>query len=135
MRLPFVKRGAGSLGAKGERLAARHLRKKKYTILGRNVRSTMGEIDLVAMAPDGRTLVIVEVKTRAAPGAVTPHTPRPEDALTRDKRRRLLRLAQAEAKRRNLQSSPLRIDVIAIETNTSGPPTLRHHEHAVTPGR
>lgn len=134
MRLPFLHRAA-SLGDWGERLAAKHLRKHKYKVLARNVRSSMGEIDLVAMAPDERTLVIVEVKTRRAPSEITPHTPRPEDALTRDKRSRLLRLAQAEAKRRNMQRAPLRIDVIAIDTHDDAKPTLRHHVSAVTPRR
>lgn len=134
MRLPFLQRD-DSLGARGERLAARHLKKRKYKVVGRNVRSSMGEIDIVAIAPDGRTLVIVEVKTRRAPEVVTAHTPRPEDALTRDKRRRLLRLAQVEAKRRGMARAPLRIDVIAIDTHDDAKPTLRHHENAVTPGR
>ncbi|GAB4550068.1 MAG: hypothetical protein Tsb0013_11680 [Phycisphaerales bacterium] len=121
-----------TLGAWGERLAARHLRRRRYRVLGRNVRSKAGEIDLVALAPDRRTLVIVEVKTRLAPEHHTPHTPRPEDAITRDKRRRLLRLAHAEARRRNMSSAPVRIDVIAIEKPRTGRPVLRHHERAVT---
>lgn len=134
MRPPFLQRDR-SLGARGERLAARYLKKRKYNVIGRNVRSGMGEIDLVAIAPDKRTLVIVEVKTRRAPDAVTPHTPRPEDAITRDKRQRLLRLAQVEATRRGMDRAPLRIDVIAIDTHDDKKPTLRHHENAVTPGR
>ncbi len=124
-----------ALGDWGERLAARHLKKQKYRVLARNARSKMGEIDIVALAPDGRTLVIVEVKTRKAPAVRTPHTPRPEDALTRDKRQRLLRLAQLEAKQRGMTTSPLRIDVIAIERPERGNHILRHHVNAITPGR
>ncbi|MEM1423289.1 MAG: YraN family protein [Planctomycetota bacterium] len=121
-----------TLGGWGERLAARHLARAGYRVLGRNVRTKMGELDLVALAPDARTLVVVEVKTRRTRAETTPHTPRPEDALTRAKRERLVRLARVEAKRRSMERSPLRIDVIAIEKPDTGRPTLRHHERAVT---
>lgn len=135
MRLPRLPLRPKALGDWGERLAERHLKKNRYDVLARNVRTKMGEIDLVAIAPDGRTLVIVEVKTRKAPRVRTPRTPRPEDALSRDKCSRLVRLAQAEAKRRGMTRSPLRIDVIAIETADDAEPALRHHKAAVTPER
>ena len=92
----------------------------------------MGELDLVALAPDGRTLVVVEVKTRRITETTRPNAPRPEDALTRTKRKRLVRLARTEAKRRSMERAPLRIDVIAIEKPEKGRPVLRHHERAVT---
>ncbi|MBI4601734.1 MAG: YraN family protein, partial [Planctomycetes bacterium] len=50
----------GGLGRRGERAAARHLRRQGLRILARNVREGRGEIDLVAL--DGATLVFVEVK-------------------------------------------------------------------------
>jgi len=50
-------------GARGERLACRHLRRNGYRVLFRNFRGrTGGEIDLVCRDHD--TLVFVEVKTR-----------------------------------------------------------------------
>ena len=50
------------LGRRGERIAAARLRREGYRILARNVRNRFGEIDLVAEAPDRRTVVVVEVK-------------------------------------------------------------------------
>ena len=63
------------LGQRGERAAARFLKKKHYRILTRNYRCRAGEIDLIARK---RGLVAyVEVKYRAhraaAPFAVTAH--------------------------------------------------------------
>jgi len=54
------------LGISGEALAEDHLRGLGYEIVGRDVRTPLGQLDLVAI--DGRTLVFVEVKTRAGHG-------------------------------------------------------------------
>lgn len=127
----LLNRSREPLGPWGERRAARHLRRSRYRVLARNVRSKLGEIDLVCLAPDRRTLVIVEVKARAARASEA--APRPEDQITKSKRERLLRLAQVEAKRRSMERAPLRIDVVAIERREGGSADLRHHEGAVTP--
>lgn len=59
------KRGAGDeLGARGEREAERYLASRGYQVIGRNLRMHSGEIDLLCVAPDERTIVVVEVKTR-----------------------------------------------------------------------
>jgi putative endonuclease len=55
------------LGAKGERLAARHLEARGCEVIDRNFRTRFGELDLVAR--DARFLVFCEVKTRIARGA------------------------------------------------------------------
>lgn len=52
------------LGLRGEQLAAEHLGRLGFSLIGRNERTRYGEIDLVAF--DGRTLVFAEVKTRRA---------------------------------------------------------------------
>ncbi len=54
---------AARLGRRGERVAERYLRRKGLRILARNVRSGVGEIDLVALDDD--TLVFVEVRSRS----------------------------------------------------------------------
>ena len=51
-----------ALGEYGERLAARYLRDAGFTVLDRNWRCEVGEIDLVARLDD--CLVVCEVKTR-----------------------------------------------------------------------
>ena len=53
-----------SVGARGERVAAKWLKKQRYKVIGRNVHVGVGEADIVCVAPDRRTIVIVEVKAR-----------------------------------------------------------------------
>jgi putative endonuclease len=53
-----------ALGRLGERLAAAHLQRLGFAIVQRNFRTRHVEIDLIAF--DGRTLAMVEVKTRRA---------------------------------------------------------------------
>ena len=48
------------LGERGERLAARHLKRQGMRVLLRGYRTEQGEIDLIAR--DGDMLVFVEVK-------------------------------------------------------------------------
>jgi putative endonuclease len=73
------------LGARGEKLACRFLRRNGYKILYRNFRGrTGGEIDIVCRDHD--TLVFVEVKTRASEDFG-----RPFDAVDRDKQKRISR--------------------------------------------
>jgi putative endonuclease len=80
--LPF-KAGHLRLGARGEKLAARHLRRHGFKILYRNFRGRQGgEIDVVCRDRD--TLVFVEVKTRTREDFG-----RPLDAVNRAKQRRI----------------------------------------------
>lgn len=117
------------LGRKGEALACRHLRKRRYRVLARNVRTARGEADIVALAPDRRTIVVVEVKARTR-SANLPSTG--ERAISAEKKRRLIAVAQEIARRRRWQDRPLRIDVVAIDQAVGQRPVIRHHERAVT---
>jgi putative endonuclease len=73
------------LGARGEKLASRFLRRHGYKILYRNFRGRSGgEIDLVCREKD--TLVFVEVKTRTREDFG-----RPFDAVNRNKQKRIAR--------------------------------------------
>jgi putative endonuclease len=120
------------LGPAGERLAARHLRRRGYRVLRRNLFVGPGEADLVCLAPDRRTIVIVEVKARRTTGEDSAGPP-PEAAITRAKRAKLLGVARAAARREGWLDRPLRIDVVAVEWPAKGPPALRHHENVVRP--
>lgn len=51
-------------GARGEKLAARYLKREGYKILIKNYKIKQGEIDIVAR--EGEDLVFIEVKTRSA---------------------------------------------------------------------
>lgn len=116
------------LGRAGERLAARTLRRAGYQILGRNLLVPMGEADLLALAPDHRTIVLVEVKTRQPPGPNDPPHPPPERSVHADKRAKLRRILRHLVNANHWQHLPHRIDVIAIDWFADGRrPVVRHH--------
>jgi putative endonuclease len=123
------------LGRAGERLAARHLRRAGYSILGRNIRVQVGEADLVCLAPDRSTLVIVEVKTRrrsAGKAAMSELVP-PEASVHQHKRSKLAAVARTLVRANKWQDRTIRIDIIAIEWPDDGStPTIRHHQGAAT---
>jgi putative endonuclease len=124
------RRRTSSLGDRGERLAARHLRRQGMTLVGRKVRLLGGELDLIAV--DGRTIVFVEVKTRQSD-----YAGHPLEAITDDKRRRLTRVALAYLKRHDLLEYSARFDVIAlIWPQDAGPgsrPEIVHIRNAFEP--
>ena len=96
------------LGRAGERRAAWFYRLRGYRIAGRNVRLRAGEIDLVARR--GRTIAIVEVKTRQSLAAGEGY-----EAVDRKKRERLVSLAtEYTARERNVQ---IRYDVLSLFWN------------------
>lgn len=106
-RLIRLPRPSLTLGDRGERLAARALRRAGYRILVRSARMGLGEIDLVA-EHEG-TVVFVEVKTRASA-----QFGEPWEAVGIDKQRRVTRAAAAFLKRYRLSDHPARFDVVAI---------------------
>lgn len=109
-----------ALGHRGEELAADHLKASGFRVVERNWRCPVGEIDLVAY--DGRTLVIVEVKTRTSDAYGHPF-----EAITPAKLKRLHLLAGAWVKEREAGRQPeTRVDVIGILCPTAGPPTIEH---------
>ncbi|MGD9855326.1 MAG: YraN family protein [Planctomycetaceae bacterium] len=114
------------MGNRGERAAARFLRRHGFRILARQSRSRIGEIDLIAL--DGDTVVFVEVKTRSS------HTAgHPSEAVTFSKQRQLTRAALAWLKRRRLLNQRGRFDVVAITWSDSGPPQIEHYRNAFEP--
>jgi putative endonuclease len=115
-----------SVGKLGEDAAVRFLKKRGVSIVERNVRSRLGEIDLVARDRD--TLVFVEVKCRReAPGDP------PQAAVTPEKQRRLGRLAAGYLRRYGLGETACRFDVVAVVLDARDRvKEIRHLEHAFT---
>lgn len=115
-------------GPRGEDAAAAHLKKRGYRVLCHNLRTKLGEIDIVAQAPDGRTIVIVEVKSREMndPDANLP----PEVHVNTAKQRKLANLALQYVRDRKLADRPVRFDVIGVDLVAGGAPIIRHHEGA-----
>ena len=109
------------LGDRGERAAARLLRKGGLRVLIRGYRTDQGEIDLIAR--DGDTLVFVEVKARTRG--------EPAEAVTPEKQRRLTLAALHFLKRHDLLDQPCRFDVVAIVwPEGREPASIDHIRHA-----
>ena len=108
-----------TLGAQGEALAAAHLSRAGYRIVGRNVRAGGVELDLIASR--GKLCVFVEVKTRRSRRLGLP-----EEAIDGRKQERLVRGAAAWMREHRVRSGRMRFDVIAVERSASGAWTLRH---------
>jgi putative endonuclease len=92
------------LGERGEREAARFLRRQGLRVLLRGYRTRSGEIDLIAR--EGDILVFVEVKARRR-GV-------PAEAVTAEKQRRITLAALDFLRRYGLLEQRSRFDVVAI---------------------
>ena len=101
------------LGQWGEELAATQLEAQSYTIVERNWRCSIGEIDIIAR--DGDVLVFAEVKTRQSRSFGTP-----EESITFRKRRRLIDLGVQYCADHELDDVEWRIDIVAIEVDKDG---------------
>lgn len=75
-----------TLGERGEKFAARHLRRQGYKILVRRFKTRAGEIDIVCRHRDW--LVFVEVKTRKSDNYGAP-----SEAVTREKQKHMSKVA------------------------------------------
>lgn len=116
-------------GAAAERLVAVRLAGAGWTILGRNVRLGRDELDLVAVDPGPpRALVVLEVRWRG----------RRDFGLAEETIDRRKRLAMRRAVGALLESGtlpdgtpipplPLRIDLVAVDLDPRGRPSIRHH--------
>jgi putative endonuclease len=116
-----------SVGARGERIAARFLRSLGYRIVARNVRvrigrsaagrAVWGEIDIVAY--EGEILAIVEVKTRRSEGLYPI-----EASIDARKRRLLAHSARRYRRLMGVADEPFRFDAITVVVAGTGPPRL-----------
>lgn len=114
------------LGDHGENLAAKHLKQAGYRILKRNFTCRIGEIDIIAEAPNGKTIVIVEVKAASAENDAMP----PEIRVNHHKQKKLISLAAHYCQKHKLEDRPIRFDVIAVVKAEAQMPLIRHHEGA-----
>jgi len=114
-----------TLGRWGEEFAAKYLLEQGYKIIDRNVRTSYGEIDLIAT--QGETIIFVEVKTRT-----TTSFGLPEQSITARKRAHILESAQAYLQDKSNLGNDWRVDVIAIRKFPRGSPELVHFENAIS---
>ena len=109
-----MKHARRQLGDQGEDLAAAALKQQGYKILERNYVTPLGEIDLIAK--QGKTVVVVEVKTRRGSSFGAP-----QEAVNSGKQNRLRRLADYYLKAKRLTGSPVRFDVVAVTMTENVP--------------
>jgi putative endonuclease len=115
-------------GRRAEDLAAEFLRAQGCTILARNFRRRLGELDLVARR-DG-VLVIAEVRTRAdiRYGSAAA-------SVDRRKQRRIARATQLLLQQRaELARLPVRFDVIVVTDVDARAPGIEWIQHAFEGG-
>ncbi len=86
-------------------------------------------MDIVAEAPDRRTVVVVEVKSSASRrvGTGVAWELQPEVHVDGRKRRRLAYLAAQWARRYGFTDRPIRFDVVGVEFQPGQKPVVRHH--------
>ncbi|GAX59880.1 endonuclease [Candidatus Scalindua japonica] len=99
--------GLGELCKKGEALAGKLLIKRGCKILKRNYVSRYGEIDIIAY--DKGAISFVEVKTRR-----TENYGPPELAVTKEKRKRIIRTAQNYLVVNKIEDTDCRFDVVSV---------------------
>jgi len=112
-----------AVGQEGESAAEQYLRHKGYRIVGRNLRSSVGELDLVA--EDGQVLVFVEVKARrtgAFGGAIY--------AVHQRKQEKLIQLAALYLARHHIKDRLCRFDVVLLQGVGTLPTQIEHIQNA-----
>jgi len=124
------------LGRRGEKLAARALRRKGMKLLATNYRCPSGEIDIIALAKSTRrnsgreTIVFVEVKTRSDDAYNTP-----ESAVNAPKRRRIRKAARYYLSHHPTDGYGVRYDIVAIVAPEDAKPRIKHIAGAFTSNR
>ena len=113
-------RTAGHLavGRFGEDLAVEYLTNRGYTVIGRNIKTRFGELDIVFL--DGETLVFAEVKSRSSN-----LFNRPDQLVGAKKRRLVSRAAYNYALKMGWEDRSARFDILSVEF--SGPRPLIEH--------
>jgi len=118
--------GNRAVGLRGEDATARFLYRKGYVIIGRNVRTFVGEIDIVAKK--NSFIIFVEVKARKTASLGPPYI-----SVTEKKKRKLIQCAQCYLKMKGITDTPWSIDVVSIELDESGRhlKKIEHFEDAI----
>lgn len=112
-------RAKDALGRYGEELAVAYLSGAGMTILARNWRCAIGELDVIAR--EGSRLVVCEVNTRTSEAFGSPF-----EAVSPRKLRRMRQLAIRWLEEQQLHAPEIRFDVIGIVQPRVGAPVLEH---------
>ena len=115
------------LGKWGEDEAALYLESEGYVVIGRDWKIGKRDLDILAVSPDGETLVVVEVKTRSGD-----EYQQPEEAVDGRKMRNLAIAANAYVKE-HLVDKELRFDIISVVGVGHQVKRLEHLKDAFNP--
>ena len=113
------------LGKMGESLAASFMEAKGYQILDSNYRYQRAEIDLVALRLDPAEVIFIEVKTRSDTRFTFP-----EESVSAQKKKLIFKAADSYLYEKQLQTVPVRFDIISIGMDNPAEPTFHHIEDA-----
>ena len=106
------------IGRRGEKLAAKHLKRAGYRILDRNVKLGRFEIDIIAR--EGDTIAFVEVKTRRTNTFLEP-----EANVTPTKQQHIRRAAKIYIDRQNDPTMYYRYDIVSVVLPDEGKPLVK----------
>lgn len=95
---------------RGERAAAKAMRRAGCRVIARNLVLGPGEIDLLCFDKRAEEFVVVEVKARIDHGDGR----RPEDAITAAKKKKLVQLVRALQREERVRGRAIRVDVVAV---------------------
>lgn len=112
-----------TLGAEGEKIAGKFLKKKAFKILEKNYKNRYGEIDIIAM--DGDYLVFVEVKTKSLADFSEPET-----WVDLKKQNQLIKMANFYLSEKDITDVNCRFDVIGITLGKDNKEKIVHIENA-----
>jgi putative endonuclease len=112
-------------GRSGEDNASEHLLSNGLKILGRNIRTPFGEIDI--LCEEGDCLIFLEVKTRRSKQFGFP-----EDAVSHSKQEHMLNSAMAYLQEQDALERTWRIDVIAVNLVAGALPDIQWFKNAIT---
>jgi len=101
------------LGKKGEDLAAAYLIRCGYSIVERNFKNNLGEIDIIAKDKD--VWCFIEVKTRR-----TAQFGSPFEAITLRKQHKLVRVTESYLQYKKLTNVKVRFDCMAVFVEEQG---------------
>jgi len=109
------------LGKKGEKRTEEFLKSKGYKIIARNVRFSIGEIDLIAQVE--KTIIFIEVKTRQS--AEYCH---PIEVVDKQKRHRIKQMAMQyyRDKKYSTMGFAVRFDIVTLIWAKGEQPIIEH---------
>ena len=118
------------IGKRGEKIAARYLKKRGYRVVGRNLHFGKNELDLVVKNKE--VLAFVEVKARSYERVEDAEWHRPALAVDQEKRSRTVQAAKAYLRAHPTPLCP-RLDVVEVyldRTKRNKPFKINHIEAA-----